>query len=145
MDGVEKTPPVLQAFVLADHVYTDAHTGKKVIAGTFNQLWADKYPTQFATATYAYLALRELYGEAQVSLKFIGLADQRVHLQSQPMKVGASDPRATAELVITIPPFPMPEPGDYALEAYADGVLLGMVRMRLGVRGEGKDPRPPTV
>jgi hypothetical protein len=139
MGSLVKAPPVLQAFVLADHVYTDAHTGKKVIAGTFNQLWADKYPTQFATATTAYLALRELAGEAQIVLKFASLKDQRVHLQSQPMQVSAPDPRATAELVIAIPPFPMPEPGDYALEAYADDALLGMVRMRLGVRGEGKE------
>ena len=31
--------PLLQALILADHVYQDAQTGKKVIAGTFNQLF----------------------------------------------------------------------------------------------------------
>ena len=30
--------PVLQALVLADHVYQDKTTGKMVIAGTFNRL-----------------------------------------------------------------------------------------------------------
>ncbi len=30
--------PVLQAMVLADHVYQDKNTGKRIIAGTFNQI-----------------------------------------------------------------------------------------------------------
>ena len=34
--------PVLQALVLADHVYKDAFTGKMVIAGTFNRLCVGK-------------------------------------------------------------------------------------------------------
>ena len=34
--------PLLQALLLADHVYQDRDTGKKVIAGTFNQLHLTK-------------------------------------------------------------------------------------------------------
>ena len=30
--------PVLQAMVLADHVYQDRQTGKYIIAGTFSQI-----------------------------------------------------------------------------------------------------------
>ncbi len=32
------TKPVLQALVLADHIYQDKITGKKIIAGTFNRV-----------------------------------------------------------------------------------------------------------
>ena len=58
--------PVLQALVLADHVYVDAETGKKIIAGTFNELHAAEFPTQFAHVTFAYLCLTDLRGEAEL-------------------------------------------------------------------------------
>ncbi len=38
--------PILQAMVLADQVYEDKSTGKKVIAGTFNTLLFARRPTQ---------------------------------------------------------------------------------------------------
>lgn len=34
--------PVLQALILADHVYQDRETGKRIIAGTFNQIFFSK-------------------------------------------------------------------------------------------------------
>ena len=34
--------PLLQALLVADHVYQDKDTGKKVIAGTFNSLSISK-------------------------------------------------------------------------------------------------------
>lgn len=34
--------PVLQALILADHVYQDRETGKRIIAGTFNQIFFTK-------------------------------------------------------------------------------------------------------
>jgi hypothetical protein len=36
--------PVLQAMVLADHVYQDSTTGKFIIAGTFTRLWCSRKP-----------------------------------------------------------------------------------------------------
>lgn len=36
--------PVLQAMVLADHVYQDNTTGKFIIAGTFTRLWCSRKP-----------------------------------------------------------------------------------------------------
>jgi hypothetical protein len=33
------TKPILQALVLAEHIYQDAGTGKKIIAGTFNRVF----------------------------------------------------------------------------------------------------------
>ena len=36
--------PIVQAILLADHVYQDRETGKYVIAGTFNQLRGQAFP-----------------------------------------------------------------------------------------------------
>ena len=42
-DGSNRVPkPVLQALLLADHIYQDKDTGKKIIAGTFNSLSISK-------------------------------------------------------------------------------------------------------
>lgn len=38
------TKPVLQALVLADHVYQDRHTGKMIIAGTFTRMTRGSHP-----------------------------------------------------------------------------------------------------
>lgn len=41
--------PVLQALLLADHIYEDKATGKKIIAGTFNRLFTAKRSHQPAS------------------------------------------------------------------------------------------------
>ncbi len=121
--------PVLQALVLADHIYVDAHTGKKIIAGTFNELHTVEFPAQFAHCTYAYLCLTDLRAETSLDLKYVDLDTGEVLMQLEDVRVEADSPLDSTELIVEVPEFPMPHAGVFALEVHASGGLLGFLRI----------------
>jgi hypothetical protein len=123
--------PILQALVLADHIYVDAETGKKIIAGTFNELCAAEFPTQFAHVTFAYLCLTDLRGEAELDLRYVDLSDGEILMQLEGVRVAAPSPLESTELILEVPEFPMPGPGSFALEVHCAGELLGFLRINV--------------
>ena len=130
--------PVLQALILADQVYRDERTHKCVIAGTFNQLFAPKFPSALNRVTYAYLKLTEVVGQHEIVIRYVDLRTNEVLLQSEPSEVSCDDPLMIVEMIIEVPPFPMPREGVYAFEVYAADALLGASRITVGVVERGK-------
>ncbi len=129
--------PVLQALVLADHIYVDARTGKKVIAGTFNRLWGRKFPTSFGRTCFAFVCLTEVRGQTELRLVYRDLSDDRKLLEVKNLKVKARDPLASVEVMVEIPPFPMPHPGAFAFEVHCGGEVLGSLRIMVSEAGPG--------
>lgn len=128
--------PVLQAIVLADHIYTDAVTGKKVIAGTFNALQPNEIPSQFNRSTFAYLCLTDVKGATELELRYVDLQSNEMLIGLQGVRVHANSPLDSVELVIEVPPFPIPHEGVYAFEAHADDVLIGALRITVMLHKE---------
>jgi len=132
--------PVVQALLLADHVYIDRESGKTIIAGTFDQIWATEFPTVFGRATWAFVSLTDLRGPAEVVLRYVDLADGSVLLTTNPIPVSTEDPLKSAQIRLEIPPLPMPHPGAYALELMVGGQLAGTLRVVAGQhRAEASD------
>lgn len=129
--------PILQALLLADHVYIDSGTGKKVIAGTFNHLTASEFPSMFERRKFAFLSLTEVRGNVAVMLRYVDLATNDVLMEIPNLSVTEKDPLQTVEIVVEIPHFPMPHPGAYAFEAHAEGELLGFLRIFVSKRAQG--------
>lgn len=134
------TAPRLQSFILADDVYIDAQTGKKVICGTFNKLWAQGMPSLLGRSTKAYLCLTGCRGKLVVGLKYVDLKDERVLLESPPVTLEWQDPLVPVEVVMDVPPLPMPHPGMYAFEAFCDGERLGVIRVTVEEVSKGDSP-----
>lgn len=128
--------PVLQALVLADHVYIDGPSGKKVIAGAFNRLWARSFPTNLGRTTWAYVCLTEVRGSVAVSLKYIDLQTNAVLLGNQPLEITSTDPLASHELVVEVPPFPMPHEGTFVFEVYVGDQSIGSLRIAVNLLKE---------
>lgn len=145
--------PILQALVLADHVYKDALTGKMIIAGTFNQVFFTQPSTEAeqsdknvenieqagarkmnwhevvkAGSPFAYISLTNVRGEVPLELRYVDLDDNLAIICSQ-FCVRASSPLDTVEAVIQLPPLPTPHAGIYALELLADNEPLGSHRV----------------
>lgn len=139
--------PVLQAMVLADHVYRDGATGKHVIAGTFTRIWFGKAkvdqpgdseesagrrvvsgPISKAGSPYLYIALVAVHGQVPLDLKYIDLSDASVLIEAQ-IVVGARDPVAVAEYVVPIPPLPANKVGNYSLDLLYENEILGSWRV----------------
>ncbi len=121
--------PLLQAIVLCDCIYSDARTGKKVLAGTFNTLWAVEFPTVFARSTFVYLCVTEVHREATLGMRYVDLDTNDALLSLDGIVLEAESPVLSVELAIEIPPLPMPHAGPYAIEVVCGDSPLGSVRM----------------
>ena len=150
--------PVLQAMVLADHVYRDAETGKFLIIGTFGsviikqtahtELESGKTEIEGETKTvpmssvssagtpYLYLALTSVHGKTPLRLRYLDLSDSSVSLEGN-IEVESNNPLALAEFSLPLPSLVRP-PGLYSLDLLYDGEILGSWRVTVG-------PEPPAV
>ncbi|HEV3418101.1 MAG TPA: hypothetical protein VG056_14850, partial [Pirellulales bacterium] len=84
--------PVLQALLVADNVYTDQTTGKKVVAGIFNKLTFQSpvqpgvpipetpsgQPTYIAGSPMAYISLTEVREATELVLRYVDLEDNSI-------------------------------------------------------------------
>lgn len=129
--------PTLQALVLADHIYVE-QTGKKIIAGVFNRLWSDKFPTKLNRPTWAYVCLTDVQGSVPISLRYTDLRTNEVLLGTKPIIAKSTDPLASGELVVEVPPLPMPHEGTYAFEVFAEDESIGSLRITVSKLEKGK-------
>jgi hypothetical protein len=136
----------LQALVVADHVYQDQQTGKKVICGTFNTFrFSRKLPVNELQAPdgtkqtviagggqsgspYAYVNLTDVCDGTKLRLQFVNL-NKNVVLFGTELTIGNTNRLATIELVFPLPRLPIQEAGAYALELLCDGDLVGSYRI----------------
>ena len=147
--------PVLQAMVLADHVYRDMATGKHIICGTFTHFWHVKQnaepaedaedggkrqrlkgPISRAGTPYLYIALVEVHGNVPLELKFVDLSDASVLFEGQ-LTVASRDPIAISEYVMPMPPHIQPaKVGNYSLDLLHENEILGSWRINVSEFGE---------
>jgi hypothetical protein len=136
--------PVLQALLVADHIYEDKATGKKIIVGIFNRVFFKKEPEQGAQkqeeqsnvimggmhigSPYAYLNITDVHGQANLELRYVDLSDHSVIFKTH-LPVVCPDPLATVEFILAMPPLPTPHAGVFALELLADGEPMGAHRI----------------
>lgn len=138
--------PVLQALVLAEHVYQDI-SGKKIIAGTFSGVVCrsreevvgevelpDGNTKQFVKggmhggSPFAYISLTDIVDDTELTLQFVDLTHNQVLLE-QALRIECHDRLQTVEIVAPLPPLPISGPGIYAFEVVCDGVILGSHRV----------------
>ncbi len=135
--------PVLQALLLADHVYTDQATGKKIVAGVFHQLWFKQFkppapgsdmqlppsPGGYAAGSpFCYLSLTDVHGQQPFLLRYVDLTTDEALFQVE-ITVGCQDPLATAEVVLALPRLPTQHAGAFALELMWHNEPLGSCRV----------------
>lgn len=149
--------PVLQAMVLADHVYQDRNTGKFVIAGTFGTIWRQPHPPKphegapnkqpigsisQMGSPYLYLALADVHGKAPLLLRLVDLADSNTLLEAN-FEVGAADPLTMCEFVLPLPLLPAMKPGVLSLDLLFQNEILGS--WRINVRDVPQQPPPEST
>ena len=125
--------PAVQSFILADHVYVDSQSGKKVIAGTFNRVALGVSQTALVPV-YAYLALTNCRGHVEFHVRLIDLGDGNILHESARLRFDAQDPLHIYELVMELSPLPLPHEGSYALEACCNGQTIGSVTIGVARR-----------
>ena len=149
--------PVLQALILADHIYQDAGTGKKIIAGTFNRLFFKKESPvterevsgekqilvqggMQAGSPYAFISLTEVRGTVRCVLRYVNLEADQSLLQCE-FQIHCDDPLETIEIILPLPTLPVGKAGIHALELLCDDEPIGSHRIHVEER---KDDHPNT-
>lgn len=125
----ENMKPSVQALLLADAVYRDRDTGKKVICGVFNNFVGIDFPTELLRSTVAYLQLTGIHGSAEIRVTYVDLAEDQVLIDCGPYTVNASSPLVNVEQSIELPFLPIPHPGVYAFEVHCTGEMIGRLRV----------------
>jgi hypothetical protein len=145
--------PILQSLILADHIYEDKLTGKRVIAGIFNRIVRGKRvmkpapgseeggggtpgqrvleipPTGLQSGSpFAYISLTEVRGPTPFLLQLVNLDDDMALFKSE-LKVDCPNPLYTIELTVPLPPIAPPKAGIYALEVLYNSEILGSLRI----------------
>jgi len=128
--------PVLQAIILADHVYEDMHSGKKVIAGTFCEMAAVSFPSKYNRGAFLFLSLTEFQGKLPITIEYVDLVRNETLLEFGDILAFANNPSETCELVVELPELPLPHSGTYAFEIYLYDVPLGSFRF---IVSEGRE------
>ncbi len=148
--------PVLQALILAERVYEDKTTGKKVIAGTFNGLMIGKVQPQEIERSDGskgrlipggtdvgspslYLSLTDVVDGTELSLQVVDVTRNNV-LFILPFKITKADRLATIEVIAPLPPLSMfiKQSGVFTFELVWQGEILGLHRLIV------KEMEPPT-
>jgi hypothetical protein len=119
--------PILQALVLADRVYTDAITRKKVISGTFNQIVGD-IPGTYKDRSDVFICLTDVHPKAQMDLDYVDLITNEVLMRFS-ITAESSNALASVELGVNVPQLPMPHEGVFAFELHSEGEPLGSLRV----------------
>jgi hypothetical protein len=137
--------PVLQALILAEHVYEDK-SGKKIIAGTFNGLeLRSRSPVRtrimpdgkeqrlieggaHAGSPYAYISVTDVCDDTKLLLQFVDLSRNRVLFQTE-LAIRCEDRLGTVEIVAPLPPLIVPEEGVYAFEVVCEDEIIGSHRI----------------
>ena len=153
--------PILQALLVADHVYQDQVTGKKIVAGIFHNLYYQKVvpnpiaddsddsvepKTQKVRVTagghragspFCYVSLTEVRGEQEFELRYVDLDDDKPIIQAT-FKLKSPSPVDTIEAILPLPLLPVGKAGTFALELLWHDEPLGAHRINvIEVKPEG--------
>ena len=130
--------PVLQALVLADQIYTDA-SGKRIICGTFNRIFSREFPVTSFSA-FVFILLVDVIGKVVLQLRFVSLNDNQILMESTPIPIQNDDPLTPLDIVVQIPPLPLPRAGIYSFECWTNEEMIGSVRLQVLKAPSKEDP-----
>ena len=138
--------PVLQALVIADRVYTDKDTNKKIIAGTFDRILFKRNVKPIerelpdgrriqlspggmqAGSPWVYICFTDVCDGTKITLRFTNLTKNKP-LFFTALGFSGTERLGSTEVILPLPPLPIVEPGTYAIEIWCDDELLGMRRL----------------
>lgn len=138
--------PVLQALVVADHIYRDGSTGKHIIAGTFSSFAFCRKPMVAQVETpdgtkktivaggmdsgspYAYVCLTDVFQGTKFQLQFVNLNKNEVLFGTEAV-IQNVNRLSAVEIAFPLPRLPIKEAGVYALEVVWEDEILGSWRI----------------
>ncbi len=165
--------PILQAMLIADHVYQDKFSGKMIVAGIFSHLHiiknvapggqksgesghpeiqplsAQEKPRQLPLHEIRRLGSPFCYVNLKSLHGELPLELRYIDLEDNSvlMKINFSvkcdDPLKNLEIALPIPPLPAPHPGCYMMELWSQDELIGSHRITAIAEISPPEDTPP--
>lgn len=123
--------PFLVAFLVCDAGSEDPDTGKKNLIGIFDRLWVATFPTQRPVTLY--IKITDAEGHYPIDIEYVQVSSSRV-LGKGEGELTISDRTVSQDLLVSLPPMPIPGPGRYEFRLKMAGYFLGNAFFDAGQR-----------
>ena len=140
--------PRVQAILIADKVYEDKSTGKKVVAGIFDKIgFVNPEQIQERLAAQGvegaerkilggmssgsptcYMRLIDVRGEQSFVLRYVYVNEDQVLFRTE-FRITSNDPLQAVDVVLPLPVLPTDKAGTFALELVWNDEVLGSHRI----------------
>ena len=123
---LSEVAPLLGAALVCDVAVSDPSTGKKSLIGIFDHVRVAKFPTTRRVSLYFKIA--DAQGRYDFDVRYVR-ADTGEVLARAEGKVVARDRLSSTDLHLAFPPLPIPAPGRYEFQVWANSMFLGSTFM----------------
>jgi hypothetical protein len=114
--------PLFVAALVCDVAVADPSTGKKSLIGIFDRMNGGKFPTQHPMTLY--FKLTDAEGYYEIDVRYVEASSGKV-LASATGELEVTDRLTSIDLYMSFPPLPIPSPGRYEFQIWANGMFLG--------------------
>lgn len=126
-NGRAETPtPVPIALLLCDQVLSDSATEKKTIVGTFDRIWANRFPAIHRNATL-FAKLIDCEGEYDIRVEYVQVAGEKV-LGTADAKLSSEDRQQYHDFHLQIQGIRIPEAGEYEFRLWMNNRYIHRIR-----------------
>lgn len=131
--------PKVNAFIICDAAFQMPAVNKFVIVGTFDTIFARRFPAQHPSLSL-YVNFTSALGEYDVRMELADVQGQQViGTIASEGKVEAKDKLGCVEFCVPVNGLVFPRDGEYEFRLFADDKLIGLKRIRVL-----KQPEPQT-
>jgi hypothetical protein len=132
--------PSVVAMLICERVIVEQGTGAKSLIGVFENLNSPFFPAPTHISLYA--KLLDADGHYNFLVRLVSLLDEMEIVKTEAPNVVAKPPNAT-EIVINFAGLPLPSPGKYEFQLWADGIFLHRATMNaILIQGGPQWPQP---
>lgn len=120
--------PNVVAMLICDQVITEMGTNKKSLIGVFDNFFSLAFPSVLPRLA-VYVKLADAEGDYLFKLRIVKLEDESL-VAGIGVQVQIADIRRYAEVALNMGSIPIPEPGKYEFQLYADDVYLHRITVQ---------------
>ena len=125
----QKPPPRCKALLLCDNTIVEAVTGKVSIIGTFDSFFQESFPG-VGRPFMAFLQITDGVGRYEIVIEIHDLRENQVLARATGTGIEFPDRLTKMNLMIPVPPLPLPHSGVYDLVVFANGQEIDRQRFR---------------
>jgi len=135
--------PSVVAMLVCDHVITEVGTNKKSLIGVFENFFSTQFPAVLARIS-VYVKLADAFGKYQFKLRLVRLKDESLVAEIG-IDAEVKDSSHYSELALNMGNLPLPAPGKYEFQLYANDVYLHRITMQASLvqGGPSWQQQPP--